>query len=205
MSICESISNHNELLVQGDEEPVKEIILNDIWTLYFHDPYNEDWNYPSYHKICDRTSVDEFWQLQNIVKDKIHCGMFFFMREYVFPCWDDENNKNGGCLSLKVLKQDMSDFWEELCIRLLGETLLKEEHRHNWNLVNGISTSPKKYFCIIKIWIKSSDIADPNMFDLPDKYHGEVLFRSNQENIDNDHQKSQGQVSNSPNDKITYR
>jgi hypothetical protein len=170
---------------QSDDED--ECILNDIWSLYFHDPYNEDWTYGSYIKVVDTSSVDEFWVINNITNDKIHCGMFFYMREYIFPCWDDENNKNGGCLSLKVLKHDMMEFWEELCVRLLGETLLKEEHREHWNLINGISTSPKKYFCIIKIWIKGSEIADVRKFNLPAKYHGEVLYKSNQENIDNDH------------------
>lgn len=171
----------------------EDALLNDIWTLYFHDPYNEDWTYASYQKITDVSSVDEFWQLHEQLHEKIHCGMFFLMREYVFPCWDDENNKNGGCLSIKVLKQDMSLFWEELCTKLLGECLLKTEHREHWNLVNGISTSPKKYFCIIKIWVKSLDVAKAEMFDLPAKYHGEVLYRSNQENIDNDHNRAKGE------------
>lgn len=168
----------------------EEAILNDIWTLYFHDPYNEDWTYSSYQKITNLSTVDDFWELHSIVNEKISCGMFFLMREYVFPCWDDEANKKGGCLSIKVLKQDMAEFWEQLCVRLLGETLLKPEHRHYWNLVNGISTSPKKYFCIIKIWVKSAELSNVDMFDLPSKHHGEVLYRSNQENIDNDQQKN---------------
>jgi hypothetical protein len=164
----------------------EDSILNDIWTLYFHDPYNEDWTYGSYTKITDLTNVDEFWQLHSIINEKIHCGMFFVMREYIFPCWDDENNKNGGCLSIKVLKQEMAEFWEMLCIKLIGETLLKPEHMQYWNRINGISTSPKKYFCIIKIWVKGAEVSSVDMFNIPVKYHGDILYRSNQENIDND-------------------
>lgn len=182
----ETETKEEDVEVKEDED---DVLLNDIWTLYFHDPYNENWTYPSYLKITDISSVDEFWQVFHILHDKIHCGMFFLMREYVFPCWDDENNKNGGCLSIKVLKQDMSEFWEHLSIRLLGEGLLTQDHRKHWNLVNGISTSPKRFFCIIKIWVKSMDIAEAIMYDIPPKYHGEVLYRSNQENIDNDHAK----------------
>lgn len=178
------VSEPEQVVQEDDETP-----LNDIWTLYFHDPYNEDWTYNSYHKLIDVTSVHEFWQMHSITNEKIHCGMFFLMREYVFPCWDDENNKNGGCLSIKVLKQDMAEFWEGLCVRLLGETLLKPDHRQYWNYVNGVSTSPKKYFCIIKIWVKSAELSHVEMFDIPPKHHGEILYRSNQENIDNDHMK----------------
>lgn len=168
-----------------------DILLNDIWTFYFHDPYNEDWTYPSYHKVFDISSVDEFWILDKMIFHKIHCGMFFLMREYVFPCWDDENNIKGGCLSIKVLKQDMQSFWKDLCIRILGETFLKEEYNNKeyWNLVNGISTSPKKFFSIIKVWVKSSDISDPKMFNFPEQYQGEIIYRSNQQNIDENHSK----------------
>lgn len=164
--------------------------FNDIWTLYFHDPYNEDWTYASYLKLTDMSSVDEFWNVHKMIHEKIHCGMFFIMREYVFPCWDDENNKNGGCISIKVMKQDIDEYWEELCTKLLGETLLKPAHRSMWNLVNGISSSPKKYFCIIKIWVKSAELGKCEFFDLPKKLYGDILYRSNQENIDNDHSKA---------------
>ncbi len=173
------------------EEGINDIMLNDIWTFYFHDPYNEDWTYNSYKKICDISSVDEFWTLDHLICKKIHCGIFFVMREYVFPCWDDENNIKGGCLSIKVLKQDMASFWRDLCIKLLGETLLKEEYntKSNWNIINGISTSPKKFFSIIKIWIKSIDLCNPDMFNFPKNYQGEIIFRSNQQNIDDNHLK----------------
>lgn len=166
-----------------------EAILNDIWSFYFHDPYDEKWTYDSYKKICDITSVEEFWGVNNLVSDKIQHGMFFLMREHVFPCWDDENNKAGGCVSIKVLKNELVTFWEELCARVLGETLLTEGNETMWNYVNGISVSPKKHFCIIKLWIKTPDLAKPSCFNIPTNYHGEVVYRSNQESIDYDHLK----------------
>lgn len=158
-------------------------ILNDVWTLYFHDPYDEDWTLSSYQKLIDVSSVEDFWNVQNALKNKIHLGMFFLMREYVFPCWDDENNRNGGCLSIKVLKQDVDVFWEEMSMLLLGETLLVPEKRTFWDNVNGISTSPKKHFCIVKIWLKSEEIADEKYFSFPQKIHGNVLYKSNKETI----------------------
>jgi len=173
---------------------LEDLMLNDIWTFYFHDPYDEDWTYPSYKKISDISSVEEFWTVQSLIHDKISCGMFFLMREYVFPSWDDTNNLKGGCFSLKVLKQDIPQFWQDICIKILGETFLKEEYNNDnkkslWNLINGVSTSPKKHFSIISIWMKSSELNDPKMFNFPNLYQGEIFFKSNQQKIDENHTK----------------
>lgn len=166
-----------------------ETLTNDLWCMYFHDPYNENWSLESYIRFADISSVESFWHVHNEIKDRIHCGMFFLMREHVFPCWDDEHNKNGGCLSIKVLKQDMKEFWERLCVSLLGETLLKPEVRKShWADVNGISTSPKKHFCIIKIWLKTPSLGNKTFFEMPLNFHGDILYRSNIENIEHNNQ-----------------
>lgn len=164
-----------------------ETFLNDLWTLYFHDPNDDNWSLESYHRIADINSVERIVKYHSLLRDHIHCGMFFLMREHVFPCWDDENNKNGGCLSIKVLKQDMKLFWEQMVFSLLGETLLLKEYRHYWSLINGLSTSPKKHFCIIKIWLQNDTLNNKMFFNIPSKYYGDVLYRSNLENIEQNH------------------
>lgn len=166
-----------------------EHYTNDLWCIYFHDPYDENWALNSYVRLATMSSVEEFWQVQKQMKEKVHCGMFFLMREHVFPCWDDEHNREGGCLSIKVLKQDMKEFWEKLCVKLLGETLVVPTKRSEfWDNVNGISTSPKKHFCIIKIWLKSDKLTEKGFFEIPENYHGDILFRSNIENIEHNNQ-----------------
>jgi hypothetical protein len=56
------------------------------------------------------------------------------MREYVFPCWDDINNINGGCLSNKILK-DQLDF-KDLTIKLLGEKKrFKRRKKDLWDVI----------------------------------------------------------------------
>lgn len=163
-----------------------ENILNDIWTVYFHDPYDTNWNMNSYIRIGSISSVEEFWQHYLMMKSNIHKAMFFIMRDYVFPMWDDSSNINGGCLSIKVLKENMSEFWEDLCKKMLGETLLKKEHSDKWDVVNGISTSPKKHFCIIKIWLKDDSLSSKDYFSFLNIYYGDILYKSNMENINND-------------------
>lgn len=158
--------------------------LNDCWTYYYHDPDNADWNLSSYQRLVDVSTVDDFWHAHVATKPYLSRGMFFLMREHVYPCWDDENNIKGGCLCMKVLKDDIVTFWEHLAVHALGEHITVDPDR--WSAVTGLSVSPKRYFCIVKIWL--ADCADQDedhraLFRLPPAYNGEVLFRSNMENI----------------------
>lgn len=165
---------------------MEPLFLNDLWSLYFHDPSDTDWNMKSYKRLANISSVEEFWQHHDCYIEKVHQGMFFIMREHVFPCWDDPNNIEGGCLSIKVLKENMKVFWEDICIKMMGETLLLEEHREHWDKICGISTSPKKHFCIIKIWLKDDTLADKKYFDIMPTYYGDLIFKLNRDNITQD-------------------
>lgn len=160
-----------------------EVELNDIWTYRFHDPNDDNWTLSSYIRLHDVTSVQDYWKVEFALKNKVKNGMFFIMREHVFPCWDDENNITGGCLSIKVLKDNLYDYWKTLSMRLLGETILKEEYQDKWDLVNGISTSPKRYFCIVKIWLRTNDLNDKKYFNIPTNFYGDIIYKENIENI----------------------
>ena len=50
------------------------------------------------------------------------------------------------------------------------------------NNINGISISPKKNFCIIKIWLKNKDIFNnenvKEYFNIPDEYTGDLIFKN---------------------------
>jgi hypothetical protein len=155
-------------------------LLNDLWSFYFHDPYDVDWNLNSYKKIYDISTVEDFWNLHKLFSAKLTLGMFFIMREHIFPCWDDPLNKDGGCLCIKVLKQDVKEFWETMCVHLLGETLCTDF----WENINGLSISPKKHFCILKVWLKTQDKKDPKDFNIPKGFYGDVIYKANSENIE---------------------
>lgn len=157
--------------------------LNDLWTLYFHDPFDNDWTNKSYQRLANISSVDEFWEHQLCLSEHAHQGIFFLMREHIFPCWDDPYNIEGGCLSIKVLKDNMRQFWEDMCTKLLGETLLVDEHKEQWSKVCGISTSPKKHFCIIKIWLSDNTLSDKKYFNILPIYYGDLIYKLNRDNI----------------------
>ena len=164
--------------------------LNDIWVVYFHDPYDINWNTNSYINMGSITNICEYWNHDINFKGHLYQGMFFIMREYVFPMWDDKENINGGCLSIKVLKDNIESYWQDLSIKILGETLLKENARDKWDIINGISTSPKKHFCIIKIWLKDETLNHKDFFNLLPSY-GDIIYKSNRENITNDNIKKE--------------
>ena len=124
--------------------------LNSKWVFWYHDPENTNWDLKSYQKIYSFDTVEKFWSLhKNIENDMINSGMFFIMRDGIFPLWEDDSNVAGGCWSYKIIKKDAYKAWVQLCVSLIGETLARED-----NVINGISISPKKGFCIIKIWNK---------------------------------------------------
>jgi hypothetical protein len=143
------------------------------WTFYFHDSNNKNWDDESYIKLCEINNIIDFWTVYDIIKNKLYLGMFFFMKNDISPKWEDNNIS---ILSIKVLKNNVEYCTEYLLTRLLGENILKNE-TDKINSIVGLSVSPKKTFCIFKIWIKDSEINSADSFDLPNIYHGEPLFR----------------------------
>ena len=125
--------------------------LHTGWTLWYHVPNDKNWEKHSYRKIIDIKTIEDYWCIHNNLSSKhIEHGMYFLMRENIFPLWEDENNKHGGCWSFKIEKKNIYSTWIELSIATLGEFLMKDSKNNLF--INGITTSPKKGFCILKIW-----------------------------------------------------
>ena len=123
--------------------------LNDSWVFWFHDPLDNNWKLDSYKKICTIKSIEDFWSLYSFLNNKIiENSMLFLMRENIEPLWEHKDNIKGGCWSLKIPKGNINELWNNISISLLNESILNINDIN----VNGISISPKKNFCIIKIW-----------------------------------------------------
>jgi len=138
-------------------------ILNGKWNLYYHLPNDKNWNLASYKHIMenintaeDLISINEKMN-ENIIK---YC-MLFVMREGITPMWEDPKNRNGGCFSFKVSNKQVPEIWKTLFYSLCGETLCTDK-KYN-ELLTGITISPKKNFCIIKIWLTNCSVQDPNI------------------------------------------
>ena len=131
--------------------------LNKEWTIWSHLPHDTNWTEDSYKKLMDITYVEEIISLYETISDKLikNC-MLFIMRRGIKPIWEDPQNREGGCFSFKINNKNIIPIWKRLTYALLGENISKNaDFRNN---VNGITISPKKNFCIIKIWLKDCKI-----------------------------------------------
>lgn len=163
------------------------MFLNDIWSVYFHDISNPSWTMESYVRLGTMNTVDEFVAYRDAIETYITRGMFFIMREHVFPCWDDPFNINGETISIKILKCNVSDTWGHLAAHAVGEVFFGKGRDNLSCNVNGISISPKKSFCIIKIWMKTPGLIRElgDAVALPTDYTGDLVFTANSDSIKN--------------------
>ena len=136
--------------------------LYDKWVLWAHLPHDTDWSVKSYIKIMVVKTMEEVISLLNSVPALMvkNC-MLFFMRNGVNPTWEDPKNCDGGCFSFKVLNKNVASVWKDLSYVLAGETV-SNDHKFQQE-VTGITISPKKSFCILKIWMSGMGYQNPRV------------------------------------------
>lgn len=139
--------------------------LSNKWTIYAHLPHDTDWSLISYKKILSFDKLEEFITLTESLPDKLisNC-MLFIMKDNIKPIWEDVHNKNGGCFSYKISNKSVATIWRKFSYKLVGNSLLKKGC-NKINNINGITISPKKNFCIIKIWFSDCSNQDPETID----------------------------------------
>ena len=137
-----------QLSVSTKADASEVLMLHSKWTLYYHNPNSNDWSNSSYRRITQLSSVEAFcaYYKEMDFEECAH-GMFFLMRGDIMPTWEDKHNKNGGCWSFKISLEHFFHVWKHLSILLVGESLSSVPL-----LLNGISVSPKRGFCIVKLW-----------------------------------------------------
>lgn len=143
--------------------------LSDNWTLWAHLPHNTDWSINSYVKIYTFKTVEETIVVTNTLPNILveNC-MLFLMREGIKPTWEDPKNRNGGCFSYMVSNENVCNAWRELSYAVVGDTISKQ--LSFVNNVTGITISPKKKFCIIKIWMADCKNQNPESVSTDLKY-----------------------------------
>jgi hypothetical protein len=131
-----------------------ECVLKDKWDLWYHSITDNKWGKSSYNKLSTIENLYDYKYSEDLFKqDHYQNGMFFYMKDGVFPNWEDPDNREGGCLSFKVFSKDIIEEWNELFLKCITGNILKD----NNDEINGISISPKKEFNIIKLWFKDDD------------------------------------------------
>ena len=130
--------------------------LNTNWCLWYHSINDTNWNKNSYQNLYTIKNLYDLKSLNDSI-EKIHLqnGMFFLMRENIFPTWEDPDNREGCCISFKISGGILKEQWDFIMNNILIEDILKD--KSNSEYLNGISISPKKEFNIVKLWLRKND------------------------------------------------
>ena len=152
---------------QGLEHVPSTRPLSCRWTLWAHLPHDTDWSVGSYKNIMTLSTVEEAACLYAAVPpDMVKNCMLFLMRDGIKPTWEDDKNRSGGCFSHKIANKGVDKAWKNVSYLLMGGGL--SSSAKTLQRVNGITISPKKNFCILKIWMAGCGIQDPSVFaDIP--------------------------------------
>ena len=159
----------NSIKVDMEQTPLHP--LNCKWDLYYHLQTDKSWTLSSYKVIMTEIdAMEKVVAMNSALPDfALYNCMFFCMKQGVTPMWEDPRNRTGGCFSYRVLNKNVPGVWRNLMNAMCGNILCanKKHEQH----INGITVSPKKNFCIIKIWLDTCKLQDPGMIinisDLP--------------------------------------
>ena len=159
--------------------------FTDKWCLWYHSINDTTWKNNSYKLILEINNLYDFKiMLDNIKNEYFHNSMLFLMRKGIFPNWEDINNIQGSCISLKINIRDILKQWELLISLIITKRLFNTEDK-NKN-INGLSITPKKEFNIFKIWfttdtrnLKGINIHKPYLMNKNFMYK-----KNNQESVD---------------------
>ena len=151
-------------MVVAPDDGLPDTFLNDTWRVYAHHPSNADWTHKSYTPVGIVASVGDFWTVWNSCVACVDRTMLFFMREHVFPSWDDPACIEGAIASVIVDAGQATAVFRDIVQRALGETLVAGAAA--WTDINGVSIGPKNGFCVVKVWLAKRD-ATANHLKLP--------------------------------------
>jgi hypothetical protein len=148
------------------------------WDLYYHLPQDKNWDLGSYKVIMGNiNTVDDAIAInESLTEHVVKFSMLFAMRSGITPLWEDPKNRTGGCFSFKVINKQVFEVWKALFYAMCGETLCI--NRQHSKLINGITISPKRNFCIVKIWLENCTLQDPSVIiDIPNLQKQGCLFK----------------------------
>ena len=100
--------------------------------------------------IAEFDSIEDFWAIfQHLRKpDSCRPGIEFqLFRGNIKPTWEDDNNKNGGKVSIQLCKGYTTIIWEEIIFALIGDVLPDN--------INGIVVSTRKEMNKLSIWFNN--------------------------------------------------
>jgi len=134
--------------------------LKNTWSLWYHLTTNNDWSLSGYTKIADFNYLEDAISIINAIDENIITTIcLFVMKVGINPLWEDPRNKQGGAFSYRITNKYVFETFRDLLYVLIGETLTSSDS-FNRNIC-GITLSPKKNFCVVKVWMQNKDFQNP--------------------------------------------
>tara|TARA_B100000902_G_scaffold376257_1_gene407122 strand:+ start:827 stop:1474 length:648 start_codon:yes stop_codon:yes gene_type:complete len=182
-SDSETISNENNTsddITESEsdsEDEISNLKLNSIWAIWYHHQKN-NWKLDSYKNIFTFKNIKDFWNFNNNLNliGGINTQHYFMMRNDITPIWEDINNKNGGCWSIKIPVEKSYELWIKLSMYIIGESLTDDRY-----LVNGISICAKNTTTsVVKIWINDNNKSSIKNLptDILNEYGFNIIYKS---------------------------
>lgn len=139
-----------------------DLPLKEKWVLWLHYPNDQHWGETGkdhYQRVMEITDMKQLIALNKTMDDSlIQQCMVFLMKDGIEPIWEDPQNRDGGRFSFKIPNQIVPDVWRKMAMYVLGETLVREPEFAS--RINGLTISPKKAFCIVKLWMRDCTHTD---------------------------------------------
>ncbi len=150
--------------------------LSDKWTLWAHLPHDTNWTLSSYSKIHTFDTVEDTISLCETLPEKMikNC-MLFLMKDNIKPTWEDPKNRDGGCFSYKINNKQVNESWKTIFYNVVGRSI--SNNKAFSKSVNGITISPKKNFCIIKVWLNTCQYQNPDFIRVRNLSNQACLFK----------------------------
>lgn len=147
------------------------------WSAYYHEPEDETWTTESYKKL----QLCESWEalgslLRELGPHKTTNGLLRIMCGDYSPLWENNGNIYGGTYCLKVRRRNAIEVFQ----RYLAAAILGSCTADSTNKIVGVTISPKKDSCIIKIWnLDCRRFSNPTDLKIlhEDIRHEEILYR----------------------------
>ena len=128
--------------------------LNYTWVLWYHSIKDTKWTKSSYKEIYTFRNLLDYSVFEETIQlNHLQNGMFFLMRQGIFPNWEDPDNSGGCCISFKIPGASIKQEFCKILLYCLSEDILKDPD--TYEELNGFSIAPKKEFNIAKLWMRN--------------------------------------------------
>jgi hypothetical protein len=161
--------------------PAQHPIPTGSWSVYYHEPEDKSWAADSYKKLAIVSTWEQLGAvLRELGPHKTMNGLLRIMRGETSPLWENKVNIKGGSYCLKITRRNSVEVFN----RYIAAAMLSCSAVDPTNDIVGVTISPKKGFCIIKIWnLNCKAFGKPT--DLPllheEVRHDEVIYRPHTE------------------------